>query len=70
MKTFREFINISESTEEETVEDKIKKFTENEDEIQALYSLYEKLSDENKSEFEQRLENDGQKLLDFALSKI
>lgn len=66
MKTFKEFISLEESS----IEEQICLATEDVSHQEALLSLYENLNDENKVKFEERLESDKDKLIEFALSKV
>jgi len=66
MKTFMEFISLQESS----VEEQIDNVVENEDERQALHSLYNSLSEGNRDKFVERLASDTEKLVAFALSKF
>jgi hypothetical protein len=66
MKTFMEFISLQESF----IEEQIQSVTEDESHRQALLSLYENLSDENKVKFEDKLESDKDRLIEFAISKF
>lgn len=66
MKTFMEFISLQESS----VEDQIDNMVEDENERQALHSLYNSLSEDNKDKFAERLTSDTEKLVAFALSKF
>jgi len=66
MKTFMEFISLQESS----VEEQIDNVVENENERQALHSLYDSLSEDNREKFVERLASDTEKLVAFALSKF
>lgn len=50
--------------------DSIKSKTKNEEHQDALMSLYDDLNEDNQELFEKMLEEDIEKLLDFALSRI
>ena len=66
MKTFMEFISLQESS----VEEQIDNVVENENERQALHSLYDSLSEDNREKFVERLASDTEKLVAFALTKF
>jgi len=61
-----EFISLQESS----VEEQIDNVVENENERQALHSLYDSLSEDNREKFVERLASDTEKLVAFALSKF
>lgn len=66
MKTFKEFISLDESSIANQIDDLV----ENETHRAALNALYESLNADNKEKFQDRLETDIGKLIEFAMSKF
>lgn len=66
MKTFKEFISLEESS----IVDQINDLVEDETHRTALNALYESLNADNKDKFQDRLDTDVDKLIEFAMSKF